>query len=197
MDAVRRAVPLLLAIALGCGGDEDPTPPPKLPDILSAMEKGGFTDLVFAVVQHQRNPDGSQLLRLQGAYQGRTVGFAAWLAPTWTASKGQLPTASGLVELRSTGPESDAFVSVLAALYKTKAKPTSMAAATKFAGVSLEGNPSRLEAGAVGIKLFYEGKDDAYAEFFLDLDLPKKRAQLNEKDDGYREPLVRALAGPR
>jgi hypothetical protein len=160
------------------------------------MEKGGFTDLAFAVVQHQRNADGSQLLRLQAAYQGRTLGFVAWLAPTWTASRGQLPTASGLVELRSTGPDSDVFVSVLAALYQTKATPTSMAAVIKFAGVALQGNPSRLEAGEVGIKLFYEGKDAAYAEVFLDLDLPKKRARLNEKDSDYREPLVHALAAP-
>lgn len=193
--------PWLLALLtlLGCGPGETSKPAPavKLPELVSGKEEDGFVDLTFALDVHVKNPDGSQIFRALALYQGKTVGFTAWLAPNWKESKeGPVPTWSGLVELRSSGPESDLFLTALGELYRTTEKPPSMGGATRAAGIALKGSPTHPEQGEVAIKLFFEAKD-LYAEAFLNIDLPKRQIQLREKDPEYRNPLVRALAGSR
>jgi hypothetical protein len=69
-----------------------------------------------------------------------------------------------------------------------------MAASTKFTGLSLEGDPSKLDDGEVKIKLFFESnKEEAYAELYTNIDLPSKKLEFAEKDPGYRVALVKAL----
>jgi hypothetical protein len=83
---------------------------------------------------------------------------------------------------------------VLDELYGTKIGPKAMGRKTKFAGISLEGDPRDLAKGPVKIKLFFEsGGQDGYAELFTNIELAAHRLELHEKDDGYRSPIVRAL----
>jgi hypothetical protein len=72
--------------------------------------------------------------------------------------------------------------------------PSKMAASTNFTAISLEGTPAKLADGPVKLKLFYEtDKDEDLAELFLNIDVPKSRVELREKDPEYRAAIVRAL----
>src|SRR5262249_8845737 len=103
----------------------------------------------------------------------------------------------GIVTFVSLGPPSNAFVSELDRAYETKLAPAAMADAVSFTGLSLEGNPSRLAAGPVKIKLFFEGsRPEAYAEMFLNIDKKARRIELREKDPEYRSATIRALTRP-
>ena len=69
-----------------------------------------------------------------------------------------------------------------------------MRAEAVFTGISLQGDPRNLGEGEVKIKLFYDSdSEDRYAEFFTDIDLASRKLSLNEKDEDYRGPVVRAF----
>ena len=178
----------LLCVVSACQGSQVPAARPSgttlVPEMLSGTEEG-FHDLAFAVSQDKRSADGLREITALATHQGRPVGFLA-----------VLPSAStGVVTIRSVGPQSDALVQALDTLYGSQVKPTTMVLAVRFAAITLGGDPTRLEAGEVAIKLFFESEDeDRYAELYLNIDLPRGRVELREKDEEYRAPVVRALA---
>jgi len=163
-----------------------------LPDVTSESEEG-FHDFVFAVVGGGERGT----LRVRGKYRDTVVGFEVRLSQAWKGGKVagvNLVTYQGTVVLASTGSESDEFVRLIDQLYGTKLGPSSFNAQTKFTAISLEGNPQRLSAGQVKLKLFFEAKDEArYAEAFLNVDVAKSRVYLREKDPDYRTALVLAI----
>ncbi len=63
-----------------------------------------------------------------------------------------------------------------------------------FAAVSLAGDPSRLHAEPIKMKLFFESdEDDLCAEVYLNFNVLKRHVQFHEKDQDFRRPLVLAL----
>jgi len=102
---------------------------------------------------------------------------------------------SGVITLESTGPDSDAFVTALDAIYGTRLAPAAMRHSIRCAAIALQGDPTALSDGITKIKIFFEPEDESrYAEAYLDFDLANRRMHLNEKDPEYRAPLVRALS---
>jgi hypothetical protein len=101
----------------------------------------------------------------------------------------------GVITYRSLGPASDSFLHIMDKLYGTALHPKSMRAETKFTGISLRGKPDELEKEPVRIKVFYESDDEQrYAELFTNIDVQHRVLQINEKDEEYRKPVVRALS---
>ena len=164
----------------------------ELPEITSESEQG-FHDLVFALV----GGGDERTLRVKGKHKGAVVGFEVRLGPDWKEGRlgdVNLTTYQGAVVISSVGRESDELARVIDGLYETKLTPRGLNAQTKFTAISLEGNPQRLKAGPVKLKLLFESDDESrYAEAFLNIDVARSRVQLNEKDVDYRKALVRAL----
>ena len=171
-----------------------------LPEITSESDTG-WHDLVFRIQSAGSVSDGSQLLRVAGTYHGTPVSLDVFLAPTWKegqlASNVPLVTYRGMVGLRSLGVQSDRLLVVIDELYGTAQHPRRMRPQTDFTGISLEGDPRHLKAGATKIKLFFESEDEKrYAELYLNIDLRAAKLELAEKDPDYRAPIVRALSAP-
>jgi hypothetical protein len=100
----------------------------------------------------------------------------------------------GEADLISLGAESDAFIQTLDHLYQTMTGATQMRRSVHFTAVSLAGNPSRLPAEPVKMKLFFESdEDDLCAEVYLNFDVLGRYVQFHEKDQDFRLPLVLAL----
>jgi hypothetical protein len=191
---------LLLACA-GCGADEAPPAAARAPVLVEVTSESeeGFHDLVFTIVRKEKTADGGRAIHAAGMHQGTRLGLTVVLGPEWKkGDKGGMPivTHSGTVTYKSNGPESDAFLKTLDVLYGTKQVPAAMAGETRFAGISLEGNPADLERGEVDIKLFYEA-DKLYSEHFANIDLKAGKLWIREKDEEYRKPLVQALGRAR
>lgn len=168
-----------------------------LPDILSETEEG-FADLVFRITESRQDRHDRWRLTARGTHQGRRVGLAVELEPEWTEGSlaEDLVAYRGVVRYRSIGSESDALVAALKQLYGVDAEAAGMVDMTTFAAITLEGDPARLDSKPLKIKLFFEKEEENhYAEVYTNIDLPQKKLEIREKDESYREPLLRALAG--
>lgn len=175
----------------GCGHSNGK----RIPDILSNSEEG-FADLTFLIVEVARNRDGSQRLVANARHRDRAVGLAVRLGPNWREGTlgDTIVTHQGEVTLASIGEDSDALVTAVSQIYELESGPLSMAEAVDFTGISLEGDPARLSAGPVKIKLFFEHEDEEqYAEVYLNIDLQQMILEVREKDQEYRGALLRAL----
>ena len=176
-----------------CGKALDKPPP----EITSGPDEG-WHDLTLAIRHSEKLTDGSQALHAYGVHHGRKVGVIVVLSPEWPKAsfdqKVPFTAYKGVVTYRSVGPASDALVQIIDELYGTGLHPTSMRAEIKITGISLEGRPDELKQGPVKIKLFYESDaEDRYAELFTNIDFQKSVLEINEKDEDYRKPVMRAL----
>lgn len=102
------------------------------------------------------------------------------------------------VKFIRTGSESDALLSVLAGLYGISADSFQMASEETFTGIALHQGAIDMASEPIKIKLFGndqdEDLDENYYESFFNLDLKNGFVFWNEKDQDYREPLIRGLS---
>jgi hypothetical protein len=184
----------------GGRGGESP-----LPELTSDSEEGWY-DCVFAVEREERAPGGGRVLQAAALHAGERVALEAVLDADWKpVTLSEDPPIAGFrgeVWLRRPGVDGDALLRGLDALYDAGVGAGAMAAEVAFTAISLEGDPRAPDDGPVKLKLFYEPQglreedyEDWYAEAYLNLDLAARRLWLAEKDEDYRAPLVRALAG--
>lgn len=180
-------------------------PAKALNEITDDMEPQGFVDLRFGLSSHERSADGLQTCVARGPHNGVEVGFRFRLPAEWKqGSLGDtgLTTYQSTVTLESLGASSDRFVTALSDLYGGTLRPTTMASAVTFAAISMGGVPAALEKGAVQIKIFFEPTEESeeaaelfYAEHYLNIDLASRTVDFHEKDEGYRDAVLRALSG--
>ena len=202
-----RKWPALLPVvmAVGCSGDENATHAGidgrfrvKPPQIM-AKAADGFVDLSFALESRKQGPRVGERLVAIGADKDRPVAFTIVIEPGWKDVKLaglDIPTHQGSIVIESLGEASDALVQAIDRLYATGIGAKTMQSATRFSGISLGGDPSRLDVGPAKIKLFFESEvSGRYAELFLNIDVQAKSIELNEKDEDYRRPVVLALSG--
>jgi hypothetical protein len=171
--------------------------------ILDQHSEEGFVDLTFRVSdlvdegEHYR-------FHLAASHKKRSVGMDVVLVK---GIQGGFDAKMNLVKqhvyrlgvrfLRS-GAESDRLISAIGDLYGSKISPKKMVDEETFTAIALQQGALDVERESVGLKIF--GKDgepfdqDAYYESFFNVDLPNGFVHWNEKDPGYREPLLRALS---
>ena len=173
---------------------------PSIPEILCRTEEG-FADLTLGIIGRSKQGDGEWHFHVRARHFNQIVGLEIALGAEWKpwsielGDGSTLPAYNGVVEFRSTGSESDLFSSVLGKLYGVE-EPTKMRSAISFTATSLGENPEQLETRELKIKLFYEPEvQDGYAEVFLNVEFTSGIVELREKDEEYRKPLVRAIAG--
>jgi len=101
---------VLVVIPFFLGGCRQGSTKGPLPEITSESEEG-FHDLVFAIEDHKKLPDGSQTILTSGMYKGRKVSLEIDLGAGWRSSPldADVPitTYQGSVSYRSVGAESD------------------------------------------------------------------------------------------
>ena len=169
-----------------------------LPEITSGPDDG-WHDLTFHIQDDRKLDDGSRALNACGVHHGLDVGLTVILGPNWPeatfSEKVPFTAYKGVITFRSSGQPSDALLRVIDELYGTGLHPRSMRSEIRFTGISLAGKPHEPENEPVKIKAFYESEDaDRYGELFVNVDLQHRVLQINEKDEGYRKPVVRALS---
>ena len=169
----------------------------RLPEITSESEEG-FQDIVLAIEDLKKSPDGAQRILGSGMYKGRKVSLEINLGAAWHpgAPDADVPvtTFQGAVSFHSVGAESDLLLQALDELYGTRQAPKAMNEVTEFSAICLQGDPRDLTKEIVKIKLFFESNsEDQYAELFTNIDLKARKVYISEKDEEYRAAIVRAL----
>ena len=99
------------------------------------------------------------------------------------------------VTFYSTGFETDKLVKILSELYGYPTDKTFTTSDISFDMYSLNQEQADLSKGVYRFKLFFDPYDSLglYSELFLNLNLPNKEIEINEKDIEYRENLIKVL----
>lgn len=173
---------------------------PSLPEVTGGSQDEGFVDLLFRLVRFDTLADGGHRVEARGLHEGKEVGFSAILLASWDAQPLEDTDDKfywGVVVLRSLGAPSDALVETLDCLYGTRLGSSKMGAEVPCTAVGLANDPRLVAGHPTRTKLFFESDlPEHYGEIFFNIDTQARWVALNEKDQGYRKAIVRALAAP-
>ncbi len=104
---------------------------------------------------------------------------------------------NGVIFFRS-GNESDRLIMVLAKLYDLEPKILKMVKNESYTAIALHQGELNMATEPVKLKIFGKDSDEntakEYNESFFNLDLANGFVYWNEKDQEYREPLIRGLS---
>jgi hypothetical protein len=158
-------------------------------------------DLRIPIVAAQFGTGGLATITSQGIYRGRTVGIEITV-------RGQMKP--GIVKadidrnafyekgvvIRSVRDTTRRLADVFAEVYitpVTEAEPLDQLDLTSFA---LDGDPMLIETEHVNFKVFHDDDDrrGLYFEMFLHVDIPSGYVRFDEKDEEYRENVVKSFA---
>lgn len=171
--------------------------------LLEQFREEGFIDCVLAIQKLRRDATHYNF-HMAASFNGEEVGVDVRVV------QGVKAGFNGAMELNRdhvyyngvqfcrSGPESDKLLAAIACLYELKSTPDRMADAKSFTAITLHQGEIDMDSQAVKIKIFgndgESDNEDDYFESFFNLDLPSGLVFWNEKDQEYREPLVRSLS---
>ena len=155
-----------------------------------------FVDITLPIAKHKWAKDGCLTVIARGTINNKTASFALDLAPEWksqTIEGAPINVYWGKGNIRSVGPESDVFLSLLAHEY-TLQSPKHMAARVEITMAGMDSNPSNLRTTPAKIKIFFEAGGEAkYGEAFINIDLGNKVLEFRDKDPEYHNGIVSSL----
>jgi len=161
----------------------------------------GFADLTLTIQSVEQAPEGYTTVTARGLSRRNVVGlkvsFKNAMKPGFIGSElDRTAFAEEGIVYSSIGLQSDALLEAMAQLYRVDA-PAKFAERVGAVAIALKGNPLNLQHEPVKFKVFFnpEGGEARYAELYTNIDLPRKRLELFEKDTEYRARVVKALAG--
>jgi hypothetical protein len=171
-------------------------------EITSRTEEG-FHDIVLNIIDSKLTRNGDYEIIAKGKNKEETVGLKIKIKDKLKAglvNEGFDGFDSTAVELNgvsfySIGPESDNLVRILSKLYDSPTDKKFTTSEILFDMFSLNQEQAELSKGYFRFKIFFDPYDSLglYSELFLNVNLPKKEVEINEKDWEYRESLVKVL----
>ena len=188
----------LLLSLFGCR-DNEKTKDMDLIEITSRTEDG-FQDIVLNIVDSKITDNGDYEIVAKGKSNEETVGLKIKIKDK--VKPGIVGdeidnTAFEIdgVSFFSTGQETDNLIKVLSKLYNYPTEKAFTKNNVSFDMFSLNEEQADLSKGVFRFKLFFDPSDTLglYSELFLNINIPDKEVEINEKDVEYRESLIRVL----
>lgn len=156
-----------------------------------------FVDVTLPIAEHKWAKDGSLSVIARGSIKDKIVSFAVDLDSDWNPQPIEdtpITVFWGKGHIRSVGPESDAFLALLAQEYGLSAK-AHMAPRVEVTMAGMDSDPSDLRTTPARIKIFFEASgEDSYGEAFINIDLGSKTLEFRDKDPEYHQGIVTSLA---
>jgi len=171
--------------------------------IIEQFSEDGFIDCVLKI-SNLEETNKNYKFHLAASHEGEVLGMNVEVVK---GIKGGFDSETSLIQehvykkgvvFRRSGVESDRLIMVLAKLYGFKNKKLKMVQEESFTGIALHQGEINMAAEPIKIKIF--GKDSEtdlendYCESFFNIDLANGFVYWNEKDQEYREPLIRGLS---
>ena len=171
--------------------------------ILDQFSEEGFIDCTFKIKNLKETPD-RYLFHLIASHDSEIVGIDVEVVKGIKSgfdSKLEIIKEhvyyKGVVFLRS-GAESDRLITTLSKLYGFKKSSLEMVEKETFTAIALHQDEIDMNSEPIKIKLFGKDSDDDlennYYESFFNIDLKNGFVFWNEKDQDYRDPLIRGLS---
>lgn len=174
----------------------------KLEEITSRTNLSeGFSD-IFLSIESETKTDSSHIYVAKGLYNGKTVGLQFEVKSKMKnglTPDGQINNGGGFIKdaikINTIGQESNELIKALSELYLfpttssfTKQTITSTAFSFNQKIADLD-KPDYYK-----FKLFFEeDNEDLYSELFFNINTIEKIVELHEKDEDYRQPLIKVF----
>lgn len=159
--------------------------------------EGGFVDVELPINSFRIAEDGAVQLSASGMIEGRRIGFGLHIDTKWKVQKPDNVAITihwGSAAIRSTGEESDAFLTLLSEKYGNGPTALRMAQEISVTTAMLEGEPASTDKKPFKMKIFFEhGGADKYAEIFINVDTEKKKLEFRDKDPEYHAGILASL----
>jgi hypothetical protein len=172
------------------------------PDI-GQFSEDGFIDCVLKIHDLKEN-DFTYIFHLAASHNGQILGINVEVVKN---IQGGFDNDVNLIEnhvyrngviFRRSGKESDLLISVLSELYGNLSHQLEMVEEESFTGIALHQGNINMLLEPIKIKIFGNDKDEDdecdYYESFFNLDLKNGFVFWNEKDQDYRQPLIKSLS---
>lgn len=173
------------------------------PEVQCDTNADGFCDISLAVGQQTTGPDGSLLLTALGRHKNDTLGFKIVIAPGMrpgamnplTGGPQVYSLQRGGVRFESEGQSSDLFLARLAQLYHAKSHPKAMASDIHFTTFAFRGDPYKIDSREVLFELYHDDPANQVPQcvVLFDVNLPGKQVRIREKDQDFRDCIIRIL----
>jgi hypothetical protein len=161
-------------------------------------EDGGYADIRLSITKISKS-DTAVTYFVNSLYDKKNIGFKITIPTALPKSEKQL---AQILTLTSSGNISDNFIQTLSTLYKVKLDRTLHFVALKriafidlneFAKAKLGKDPSDKTA-VKEMKVFFEAENpDDYAEIYINVNEAEHWIEIKEKDEGYRNPVIKGL----
>lgn len=160
----------------------------------------GWHDVFFSIV-NSTSTDSTRTYICKGLHKGKTVGLQVEIRSDMGAGitpAGELNSQMGFiknaVQFKSIGEESNELIKVLGDLYgKPTTKPFSRQTIWLTA-FSLNQKPVDLDKkDYYKLKIFFDQDENLYSELFLNINTQTSEIELNEKDEEYRDGVIKNL----
>lgn len=158
----------------------------------------GWSD-IFLKITEDTKTDTSHIYIAKGLYKDKIVGLKIEISSNIGAGivndelDGENGFVSNAVRLNSIGQESDELVKALAELYGQPTNKSFTKQVISTTAFSLnEKNVNLDNKDYYKLKLFFaEDNEDLYSEIYLNINTRKQEIEIHEKDEEYREPLIK------
>lgn len=185
---------LLLSILtfglLACKNDT-----PQMIDLTNLKSVDGFVDVPLSIIDCKES-DGYIEYNTSATVNNDTIGVIVKLKkgipPGFVNGEPKnIFLKEGIIFI-SKGKESDNLLRFLSEKYDLKNNNLSLKDSQIFTCANLNQEKPNYKSGESSFKIFLEGEED-YAELFVNFNFTKEIIYLNEKDEEYREPLIKLL----
>jgi len=185
---------LLLSILtlglLGCKNDNS-----KIIDLTNLKSTEGFIDISLSIIESKES-DKYIEYNTSATVNNDTIGIIVKLKKDIPAGfiNGE-PKNMFLkegIEFISKGKESDNLLRFISEKYGFKNSNISIKDTQMFTCANLNQEKPNYKSGESRFKIFLEGEED-YSELFVNFNFTKRIVYLNEKDEEYREPLIKLM----
>lgn len=175
----------------------------KLEDITSRIDpEEGWND-IFLKISEKTKTQSSVIYTAKGLYKEQVVGISVEVQTNMAA--GLLPSGEinqdafyrDGIRFLSIGVESDRLLKALSTLYQIPTDKTISKTIEGAMTFSLNESPVDLEArGHYNFKMFFQdNNEDLYCELYCNIDLAGNIIELHEKDEQYRENIIKNFSG--
>ena len=174
----------------------------KLEDITSRFDpEEGWNDIFLKITEREDNDD-SVIFTAKGLFENQIVGLKVQVNKNMDA--GVLPNQEinqdafyrDGIRFFSIGDESDKLLKALSSLYKFPTDLPFLPVIDGAMAFSLNEAPMDLNSKEYyKLKLFFnDDSEDSYCELFCNFNLTDNIIELHEKDEGYRENLIKTFS---
>lgn len=167
---------------------------------LESNNEDGFKDLALTVTKFKKKPFGDFYIEGHAEYSGKNVGIGLYVRHDMRGMINNdistLKCYNDGVRFVSLGACSDEFLKAVNEIYGFERREIKFKSSFSAVCAALGGNPRNIKKEYVQFKCFFntEDNDNNYAEVYVNIDIPNLKVMIDEKDEDYRENIIRSLS---